>query len=104
MFMGIQIEGRVWEVWLISVVIFVITGLILYQKKRSFSYLFFCQFSGYTRRSSQILSFFRWLLVGLLLKLAGGHARCRQLTWRLFILVLIWTPEEFSCTEYKILF
>ncbi len=44
MFMGIQIEGRVWEVWLISVIIFVITGLILYQRKRSFSYLFFVNF------------------------------------------------------------
>lgn len=39
--MGIQIEDRVWEVWPISVVVFVITGFILYQKKKSFSYLFF---------------------------------------------------------------
>ncbi len=78
MFMGIQIEGRVWEVWLISVIIFVITGLILYQRKRSFSYLFLSIFWIYSTFIVDSV-FFRWLLVGLLLKLAGGHARCRPI-------------------------
>lgn len=41
MFMEVQIEDRVWDVWPISVITFVITGFILYRKKRSFSYLFF---------------------------------------------------------------